>query len=258
MLHFSGSARVRVALLALTAMLAAAPILAEPTHAILTIPAGTAAPANLAATIAAWRQSGEIADEIWLDSSQRDGAAFVTFIALDFPSEADYDRWAKRDAPTLDKSIELRHASGLTDGQTFPRDSNHSVFRIDTFDATNGSLRDYAAHYVQPLMEAQRQAKGVVRYTMYQEEGGKKTWLLTEYRDPAASANAAQVSNGIRTRLVASDTAFAAFDKSGGTLRTAGTATPARYIELPPPSLPDLPAYKPEVKLKGTLRIYGA
>jgi len=258
--HFPRAARVSVGLLAATAgaILAAIPAAAEPTHVILTVPPGTAVPANLPATIAAWRQSGEIADEVWLDSSQRDAGAFATFVALDFPSEADYARWAKKDAPALDKSIEVRHAAGLADGQTFPRDSNHSVFRVDTFEATRGNLRDYAAQYITPLMEAQRQAKGVVRYTMYQQQDGKTAWLLTEYRDPAAAANATQVADGIRARLVASDAAFAALDRNGGTLRTAGTVTAARYSELPPPSLPDLPSYKPEVKLKGTLRVYGA
>lgn len=260
MLHFSRSVRVRVGLLAATAgaILAASPALADHVHAILTVPAGTAYPADLPTTLASWRQSGEIADEILLESNQRDGGAFSTFVALDFPSEADYDRWAKKDAPTLDKSITVHHAIGLADGQTFPRDSNHSAFQVETFESNGGSLSDYAAHYVRPLMEGQRQAKGVVRYTMYQEQGGKTAWLLTEYRDPAALAHGPQVAGDINAKLLASDTAFAAMSKSVGTVRTAGMITAARYSELPPPSLPNLPSYKPEVKLKGTLRIYGA
>lgn len=259
MLNSSRSVRVSIGLLAATAgaLLAASPACADHVHAILTVRAGTAYPPDLPATISAWRQSGEIADEIWLDSSQRDGAAFSTFIALDFPSEADYDRWAKKDAPTLDKSIAVHHATGLADGQTFPRDSNHSAFQVETFESS-GSLRDYASHYVTPLMEGQRLAKGVVRYTLYQEQGGKTAWLLTEYRDPAALARGPQVAADINGRLVASDATYAALSKTSGTLRTPGTITAARYAELPPPSLPNLPAYKPEAKLKGTLRIYGA
>jgi phosphate transport system substrate-binding protein len=81
----------------------------------------------------------------------------------------------------------------------------------------------------------------VLRYTLYDEPlagGGERAWIVTEYRDPASFARAAAIPA----------------IPSG----TPGTLTLARYEELPPPDLSDLPDYQPVPQLTGTLRIYGS
>jgi len=221
----------------------ASPALAEPAHVILSIPDGATLPADLAPTLSKWRASGDVSDVLWLTSNQRRNAAFDTLVELDFPSESDYRNWAAKDAPTLHAPVEIHKVNALVHAETYPRDSNYSTFQVDTFQASGGeaSLQAYANSVLKPLMESERAKKDVLRYTLYDEPlsgGGERAWIVTEYRDPASFARAAAIP--------ATPT------------RTPGTLTLARYEELPPPDLSDLPDYQAVPQLTGTLRIYGS
>ena len=241
---FSHSVHVRNALLATAAFVGlAAPALAEPAHVILDLPDGAALPADLAPIVSKWRQSGDVADVLWLSSNQRQNSAFDTLVELDFPSDADYRRWAQKDASALQAPIEVHKVDAVVHGETFPRDSNYSTFRVATFDVAGGeaAVKDYAVGTLKPLMESERAKKIVLRYTLYDEPqaGGRtKVWVVTEYRDPASFARAAALPA----------------PPAGG----HDALTLARYEELPPPALPNLPAYQPVPHLTGTLRIYGS
>ena len=221
----------------------ASPALAEPAHVILSIPDGAALPADLAPTLSKWRASGDVSDVLWLSSNQRRNAAFDTLIELDFPSESDYRNWAAKDSPALHAPVEIHKVNALVHAETNPRDSNYSTFQVDTFQASGGeaALQAYANSVLKPLMESERAKKDVLRYTLYDEPlagGGERAWIVTEYRDPASFARAAAIPATL----------------SG----TPGTLTLARYEELPPPDLSDLPDYQPVPQLTGTLRIYGS
>ena len=221
----------------------ASPALAEPAHVILSIPDGATLPADLAPTLSKWRASGDVSDVLWLTSNQRRNAAFDTLVELDFPSESDYRNWSAKDAPTLHAPVEIHKVDALVHAETYPRDSNYSTFQVDTFQTPGGeaSLQAYANSVLKPLMESERAKKDVLRYTLYDEPlsgGGERAWIVTEYRDPASFARAAAIPA----------------TPSG----TPGTLTLARYEELPPPDLGDLPDYQPVPQLTGTLRIYGS
>jgi phosphate transport system substrate-binding protein len=253
----------RALLLTTVGLLCATPALADPAHVIVTVPVGAKLPADLSSTIANWRQNGDIADAIWLESTQRDNAAFDTFVELDFPSDADYRAWLAKDASTLKAPLEVHKVTAVVHGETYPRDSNLSVFQVDTFQSKTSAadVEDYAAHYVKPLLESERAAKVVLRYTMYQEhqpDGHDKAWLLTEYRDPTAFARAPGLEKTVVAKLDASDSGFARIDRTKAALRTAPALTNTRYTELPAPELANLPSYKPEAHITGTLRIYGS
>lgn len=242
MLNFSIHARF--AFLATAAMVgAAAPALAEPAHVILSIPDGAALPADLAPTLSKWRQSGDVADVLWLSSNQRQNSAFDTLVELDFPSEADYRAWAEKDAPALHAPVEVHKVNALVHAETLPRDSNYSTFQVDNFEVAGGetAVRDYAIGTLKPLMESERAKKDVLRYTLYdepQQSGRTKAWIIAEYRDPASFARAAALP--------------------APPIGARGAITLARYEELPPPVLSNLPAYQPVPNLSGTLRIYGS
>lgn len=221
----------------LAALMAATPALADPQHVILEVPSGAALPSDLASTIASWRETGAIADAIWLEENQRDGAAFDTFVELDFPSEADYQRWAANQRPKVPASVEVHPVDAVIHAETYPRDSNYSVFTVATLPS---SAAAGAAGSLKPLLDSQRGDKTIMRYTLYREKGaGSHSWLLTEYRDPTAFARGSGAGADVAGKL-------------------SGNVTKARYVELPAPQLPDLPSYKPDVKLTGTLRIYGS
>ena len=241
---FNFSYHARHALMATAAAVGlAVPAFAQPAHVILSLPDGAALPPDLAPTLSKWRQMGDVADVIWLSSNQRQNAAFDTLVEIDFPSESDYQKWAAKDAPTLHAPIEVHKVNAVVHGETFPRDSNYSTFQVASFDASGGEaqLKEYGNTVLKPVMEGERAKKNVLRYTLYDEPraGGRtKAWIITEYRDPASFARAASIP------------AIAAGDKD--------LLTVARYVELPPPNLGDLPNYQPVPQLAGTLRIYGS
>jgi ABC-type phosphate transport system substrate-binding protein len=211
--------------------------------------------------LAAWRQSGQVSDILWLDTTQRENQGFETFIALEFPSENSYQIWLKEGAPKLAAPLVVRRVDVLTHGEQTPRDSNRSVFKINIYNpkVAAAETRAFAQGYIKPLMEGQKDAKVLMRYSMYLERAAQgKSWLLMEYRDQTAFDKSEAVKGVVRPRLLAENATYAKFDKVKESLRTAGAETLARYSELPPPQLPDLPAYKPEVKITGTLRIFGS
>jgi phosphate transport system substrate-binding protein len=79
-----------------------------------------------------------------------------------------------------------------------------------------------------------------------------------EYRDPISFERAEDLKGGIRKKLIDTNPDYAAYDKTKDTLRTSGPETVSSYVELPAPELTDLPSYKADTKLVGTLRIYGS
>ncbi|MEO6876146.1 MAG: substrate-binding domain-containing protein, partial [Opitutaceae bacterium] len=122
-------------------------------------------------------------------------------------------------------------------------------------------FRAFVDGYVHPLYEAMRGTKHLVRYTAYLErgdEGHAMAFNVLEYRDPVAFAKIGTLKTGIREKLAATVPTYNQFDKIKDTLRVDGFGTFASYSELPPPDLSDLPAYKPEVKIIGSLRIMGS
>lgn len=241
---FNFSIHARCAFVAAATIVAVgAPALADPAHVILSVPDGAALPSDLAPTLSKWRQSGDVADVLWLSSNQRQNPAFDTLVELDFPSDADYQRWAEKDAPALHAPVEVHKVSAVIHGETLPRDSNNSTFQVETFDVAGGEapLKNYAVGTLKPLMESERAKKNVLRYTLYDEPqhgGQSRVWIVAEYRDPASFARAAALP--------------------APPADARGTLTVARYEELPPPVLGNLPAYQPVPQLSGTLRIYGS
>jgi len=264
MRHFARSAfRAAMPLASFLALVTANPALADPANVIISVPAGAKAPADLADKLSAWRQSGEVSDVLQLEADQRDNPAFSTFIQIEFPTEADYQTWLRNNAPKLGAGITAMRVDRLVHGEKTPRDSNYSVFKVNEYQPTTDApaTKDFATNYIAPFMQSQIDAKIMMRYSMYQAsqaDGRGKTWLVMEYRDPISYRRSEEVKTGLRTNLTKNNAGYARLDKVKDSLRTTGPETISRYVELPPPSLPNLPAYKAETKLTGTLRVYGS
>lgn len=244
------------------ALLAATPALADPANVIITTAPNTKAPADLAEKLSAWRQSGEVSDVIWLDADQREAAGFGTFVQIEFPTETDYDAWARNNQPKL-TGVNVVRVDRLTHGEKTPRDSNYSVFKVNEYQPTadTAATKDFATNYIAPLMDSQIKARIMMRYSLYQArqaDGKGKTWLLMEYRDPISYQRSEGIKTGLRADLLQKNAGYARLDKVKDGLRTTGPETISRYEELPPPSLPNLPSYKPDTKITGTLRVYGS
>ena len=240
---------------------------AAPTNVLIRVPTGTTSPAGLPELLSKWRQSGQVSNVLFLTQGKSEKAErtakFETLVVLEFLSEGSYEAWQKDAAPALPAGLTVRRADALAHGELSPRDSNRSVFVVNTYTPTVPAARftEYVSGYVRPLFEAMRGTKHLVRYTAYLERGetGKVDALnVLEYRDPVAFTAMGTIKNGLREKLTATTPSYAEFDKIKDTLRVDGFGTFASYTELPPPDLSYLPAYQPEVRIAGALRIVGS
>src|SRR5579872_2032025 len=115
---FNLSCRAGHALIASVAAIGlASPAWADPAHVIVSLPDGAALPADLAPTLSKWRQAGDVADVLWLSANQQQNAGFNTLVELDFPSEADYQKWAAKDAAALRAPLEVHKVDALVHGE---------------------------------------------------------------------------------------------------------------------------------------------
>ncbi len=254
-------------LLAFSSLWFAVAALAVPANVIIRVPVGTPMPAELPPLLAKWRQSGQVANALLLTEGKAETTAhpakFEAFALLEFPSDADCDRWEKEAAPALPAGLIVRRADALAHNEISPRDSNHSIFIVNTYTPTASRERynEFVQGYIKPLYEAMRGLKHLVRYTMYHERGetGKVDSLsVLEYRDSVAFDTIAKTKPDIRAKLTATVPSYAQFDKIKDTLRLDGYGTRGIYTELPPPDLSDLPPYKPETIIVGGVRIVGS
>lgn len=260
----SGAFRLLAAACAAVLALAAS---AAPTNVLIRVPAGSPTPAGLPELLAQWRQSGQVANVLLLTEGRGEkpgeAAQFSSLAVLEFPSENSATIWEKESAPSLPAGLIVRRADTLVHFELTPRDSNRSIFVVNTYRpiVAREQYKDFAQNYIRPLYEAQRATKHIVRSTMYHEQGpdGQVDVIaVIEYRDSVAFAAIPPLKLGIREKLTATHAGYAKYDKIKDTLRKDVGGTFAAYTELPPPDLSDLPAYQPETNIVGGVRIVGS
>ena len=248
---------------ALLSCLFALGAVAKPAHVIIVVPPGAAAPAGFADQLASWRQSGQVSSALLLDENQKKDPGFATVALLEFPSEGSYDHWNKEEAPKVPAPLAVKRADVLTHGEVYPRDSNKSVFLVNTYKLLVPPERyqEFVQGYIVPNLLDQKAAHLLLRYTMYLERaagGDAQAMLVMEYRDSVALSRREAVRDELVKKLLATDPAWKKWDESQESVRKGVSRTQASYIELPPPQLADLPHYVPEYKVVGGLRIVGS
>ena len=258
---------VRVFAFALGTVIAATAAAAATAHVVIRVPAGSPQPSEFAPLLAKWRQSGQVSGVVLLAQGKPekpgDKAIFESLALLEFPSENSADIWQRDAALALPAALRVRRADALVHGELTPRDSNRSIFLVNAYTPTVARERynEFAQDYLKPLYEGQRAAKVLVRYTMFLERGavGQADALgVLEYRDPVAFAASVAIKLDVRAKLMASHASYAKFDPIKDGLRQNVGGSFATYAELPPPDLSALPAYKPETKIVGGVRIVGS
>ena len=250
-------------LAALLSSLFALPAVAVPAHVLIVVPTGAAAPAGFADQLSSWRQSGQVSSALLLDEDQKKDPGFASMVLLEFPSEGSYEHWSHEEASKLAAPLAVRRADVLTHGEVYPRDSNKSVFLVNTYKLLVPPQRynEFVQGYILPNLLDQKGAHLLLRYTMYLERGAAgdaQAVLVMEYRDSVAFSRRDAVRNELVKKLVTADPAWKKWDDSQDSVRQNLSRTVAAYIELPPPQLPDLPHYVPEYNVVGGLRIVGS
>ncbi|GEM_PF-452008 len=263
---FADRIRRGVFALALPAALLASPAMAQtdPTQVILTLPPGAVAQENYSELLSVWRNSGQVLNVLQLDDARSEAPGFARMAVLEFESDHSYQAWKRTEAAKLRAPIDVQRADVLLHGEKTPRDSNHSIFHVNAYDVF-ASPKDYARYvtdYIKPNMENQKDKQILLRYTMYldrEPRGGKlRSVLVMEYRDAVAYAARDAVKDEFKAHLLATNPTWKRINDTKDSIRADAWTTIARYRELPPPQLPGIPAYQPQKKLAGSLRIVGS
>lgn len=246
-------------------LLAALPAWAQPAHVLVRVPAGAATPADLGDTLSSWRQSGHTSNITRIEATQKEDPGFTTLLMLEFPSEGHYETWRREEAGKLKAPVQYKRADLLARNELTPKDSNNSVYKVNIYQPTT-SFQEYKAFvdgYITPLMEGQRDKKILIGYWMYVERGASaaapdESVLVLEYRDAVAFERATPIKADVRTRLTASHPTYPKYHEIKEGLRSDVSETMARYTEIPPPQLPELPRYVPKHSIVGGVRIIGS
>lgn len=262
--HLLRAKRAMLASIVLLSALLSVPALAAPTHAIITLPAGAKMPADFGSQLSQWRQAGQVADVVWLNSTQKDNPGFSALVAMEFASEGSYDAWAREEAAKLKSPLVVKRADVMSHGEVSPRDSNNSIFVVNTYDTlvSPAAYKAYVKDYIDPNMNNQKDSKILLRYTVYleREPNGAhgRSVLVTEYRDSLAFDRREAIKSAFKQKLLATNAKWKQINDTKSGIRTDVSETVAAYSELPPPLLPHLPSYKPEFNVVGSFRMIGS
>lgn len=237
----------------------------DPTQVLVTLPPGATAQANYAELLSAWRNSGQVANIHLFENEKTEKPGFESLAVLEFVSDGSFQAWSKTESAKLLPPLEVKQADMIIHGEKTPRDSNKSIFHINVYDVlvSPEAYAQYVKDYITPNMENQKSKQILLRYSMYQDvdraPGAKgRSILLMEYRDIIAFNSRDAIKDEYKAHLLATNAKWKHLNDTKDTIRADSSSTDAKYRELPPPALPNLPAYKPEVALKGGLRIVGS
>jgi hypothetical protein len=236
---------------------------AAPTYILITVPSGAPGGAGLPALLAEWRQTGMVADLWLLNSSQREKATFDSLAVLQFSDDAAVSAWQRNCASHMGAGAITTKVDTLARGETFPRDSTKAIFLAAQYDimASHAKYREFVKGYVTPEMEALRTRNILTSYFLFAaRDHASAPWhslLIMEYRDSVALDHRSQAMDEVRSQL-ASNATWKALSDAKPSIRTERSLTQASWELLPAPALSDLPSYKPEYRVTGTIRILGS
>lgn len=242
----------------------AAALHAEPTFLVLTLPpAGGPGSAELPGRLADWRKSGLVSDVYQISANDPRKTGFASLAVLEFPDEACRAQWQSQGAPAAGSAVTVTPVERMLHGETFPRDSTKAIFEIAQYDVKvpNDRYRDYAAGYVAPEMELMRQQKVITSYFLFtaqdRDHAAFHSILLMEFRDSVALERRTQVMADARKQLT-SDAAWKHWSDIKSTIREEKILSEGAWQLLPAPALADLPSYRPEYHVTGTVRVLGS
>ena len=231
---------------------------------LLSAPQGVEGSDQLPQQLAKWRQQGLVSDAMLLRSDQAATAAFEALGVLEFHNEEALRRWQRIAQPQVGEGVDVIVTDAIAHAEKTPRNSADSVFVVAQYDVGNSQaeFQRYVDGYQLPDMKARIAERLINRYTnFWAREESNAPWqslLIMEYRDPHSYAISEEVKERIGERLAAADPVYREFQNAKEGLRNKTASTEALWVELPPPDLSELPAYEPDERLHGSLRIVGS
>src|SRR5579883_129814 len=243
--------------------LAACADFAAPVHVVITVPPRASGGAGLPALLADWRQSGAVADAWLLNPAQSKQDEFVSMAVLQFPDEYALRRWQQNGARKIGPGVITTTVDTLARGETFPRDSTKAIFLVNEYTilATSDRYAQYVKDYVIPEMESLRERHILTSYFLFAaRDRAKVPWhsiLVAEYPDSLAFERRERALQQVRSEL-SSNAAWKALSDAKQSIRKERALIQAAWELLPAPALGDLPPYRPEYEVRGTIRVLGS
>ncbi|MBN8844141.1 MAG: hypothetical protein J0H88_12940 [Sphingomonadales bacterium] len=183
---------------------------AAPAFALVTLPVGKKAPADLVAQLAAAKSSGDVSDVLLLKSkpSAEGPLGFDQLAVLEFPSEAAFNKWNGTAVRKLGTDLVIRRADLLVDrrAKEHPATAIYVLGHYDTM-VDAAKYGSFTEGYISPNLDGQIKAGGLTGYAMYYErepvEGikGNRAILVKQYTDEAGWHSAEKAKVAIREEL---------------------------------------------------------
>jgi phosphate transport system substrate-binding protein len=242
----------------------AATAAAAPAYVLVTVPSGAAGASDLPARLAEWRQTGVLSHVLVLESARTKEAAFDSLAVLEFPDEETLARWQETGYRSLGAGLVATRADAVIRGESSPRDSSKARFLVALYDVAVAPerYREYVQGYVAPQLEGWRAERVLTSYGLFAARDRRGApWhsaLVMEYRDDRALARRDEVKEAVRRKLASTNASWKSWSDAKAEVRTEKSLTPCAWVELPPPDLSGIPAYQPEFKVTGGLRILGS
>lgn len=196
-----------------TAAPAPAPI---PAHALLYVPVGKSAPADLPARLKQWKAAGTLSNVVLLDAfggdlgENEDQPGFAGLAILDFPDEAAYESWSAEAASSLGGDVVPSRVDVLLERRSKNNNPASSIYVIGEYESlvSPQAYKDYTDAYIDPNMSNQMFSGIMTRFTMYLEReatGGRdnpKAVLVTEYANQSEYDRKSAVKDAYKAVLL--------------------------------------------------------
>lgn len=202
-----------------------------------------------AAQFAGWKSSGVFAEARILFGSLAATTAIDALVILDFARYTDCAAWKKveqafpgglsPEALKLAAAESAQFADAISRGAAPGRDPTKAVYLVAFYEvpADMPRYRAYARGYVEPQMRGWLEAGVLSGFTLLANQAPlHHPWdalLVLEYSDLAGLARRDEVKRAVRTRLAATDPAWAEWSKDKGDLRKELSLLQADAIPLP-------------------------
>jgi hypothetical protein len=167
------------------------------------------------------QRDGEISSLVWIAGDNSQGISPTAI--LDFSSESRYARWMAREIPRFRGAVDVVKADRIARGG---ESSHDNVLQVKVYQPNvgPGTYREYAAAYVVPLMERQRESGSLNDFAIYLEhdaEAGKgRAITVTGYSDVRALGDARRVKERARSEMSERDSAYREWNVTQAGIRT--------------------------------------
>lgn len=198
----------------------ASPSHAETVHAVITVEPQVRAD-TVASRLLQLQRDGEISNLVWIAGDNSQGISPTA--VLDFSSQSRYARWMAREVPRFRGAVDVVKVDLIARSGESGHDN---VLQVKVYqpEVEADAYREYAAAYVLPLMERQRESGSLNHFALYlqhdAEAGNGRAIIVTGYSNVQAMDDARRVKEQARSEMSERDRAYREWSVARADIRT--------------------------------------